>query len=66
MCTAGTLVAALDAVVYVIFPVAAGRLLRLIEGRPMFHRFGKRTIIVADVPWVCLCEREEAQKDKTR
>jgi len=51
----GTLVSCLDAAVYVLMPIYFARLLRWREERPLMHRLGKRTVIVADVPWVGLC-----------
>eukprot|EP00615_Pteridomonas_danica_P011780 CAMPEP_0114331576 /NCGR_PEP_ID=MMETSP0101-20121206/2506_1 /TAXON_ID=38822 ORGANISM="Pteridomonas danica, Strain PT" /NCGR_SAMPLE_ID=MMETSP0101 /ASSEMBLY_ACC=CAM_ASM_000211 /LENGTH=1431 /DNA_ID=CAMNT_0001461959 /DNA_START=122 /DNA_END=4417 /DNA_ORIENTATION=+ len=51
----GTLVALLDAVLFIMFPVFVGRLLRFVETRPLYHRFGKRSIVVADNAWVARC-----------
>lgn len=60
--TLGTIVAVLDALVYIKIPVFFGRLLRWLEGRPLYHRFGKRTIVVADTPWVGMCTEQYASK----
>lgn len=51
----GTIITTLDAALYIYFPIYLGRTLRIVEGRSIFHRFGKRTIIVTDVPWVARC-----------
>ena len=47
---------------YIKIPVFFGRLLRWLEGRPLYHRFGKRTIVVADTPWVGMCTEQYASK----
>lgn len=54
----GTALAALDSALFIFFPVLAGRLLRAWEGRALMHRFGKRTVVVADVPWVSRCTEQ--------
>lgn len=38
------------------------RFLRWREGRPLKHRFGKRTVVVADVPWVGRCTEAFSSK----
>lgn len=51
----GTVVSAADALFYVMCPILIYRAIRLMEGRPLYHRFGKRCIIVADNPWIGRC-----------
>jgi hypothetical protein len=49
------LVPLLDGITYVLTPVFFARLLRWFEGRPLYHRFGKRTLVIADNPFVARC-----------
>ena len=37
---------------YMCLPWVWACVLRLIQGRPLMHRFGKRTLVVVDVPYV--------------
>ena len=57
----GALVTLADSELYIYFPLL-GRVLRESEGRPAFHRFGKRTVVVADVPWVARCTEQFASR----
>ncbi|KXZ56995.1 hypothetical protein GPECTOR_1g9 [Gonium pectorale] len=43
---------AVDSVIYMFLPIIYAVILRVIQGRPIWHRMGKRTIVVADVPYV--------------
>lgn len=52
----------LDAFLYAFFPVVAALVLRLIQGRTLLARFGKRTVLVLDVPQVHQCVTAFAQK----
>lgn len=51
----GFLIGVLDAIVYIWCPVIIARSLRVMEGRDVLHRLGKRTIIIADTQWVAYC-----------
>ncbi|GIL76244.1 hypothetical protein Vretifemale_5725 [Volvox reticuliferus] len=42
----------IDSVIYMFLPIIYAVLLRAIQRRPLWHRMGKRTIVVADVPYV--------------
>mmetsp|Transcript_8636 Transcript_8636/g.27086 ORF Transcript_8636/g.27086 Transcript_8636/m.27086 type:complete len:1229 (+) Transcript_8636:143-3829(+) len=55
-------VAFLDAVLYAFFPVVAALALRLVQRRVLLARFGKRTVLVLDVPQVHQCVVAFAQK----
>jgi len=41
-----------DAVVYMFLPLLWTTILRILTGRQIFARLGKRTIVIGDVPWV--------------
>ena len=43
---------ALDAVLYSFLPLFFSLLLRLVQGRELLARLGKRTLVIADVPYV--------------
>ncbi|KAG2426569.1 hypothetical protein HXX76_012887 [Chlamydomonas incerta] len=43
---------AADSVLYMFLPIVYAMLLRWLQRRPIWHRMGKRTIVVADVPYV--------------
>jgi len=58
----GTAVALIDCLIYIMFPVFVGRLLRWAEGRSVNHRFGKRTVVIADVSWVANCSEQFASR----
>jgi hypothetical protein len=51
----GTGVNLLDGLLYIMFPVLVHRIIRYVEGTPLYHRFGKRSIIIADNPWIGRC-----------
>ena len=51
----GILVSLLDGITYVVLPVYIARALRWYEGRVLTHRFGKRTLVIADNPFVARC-----------
>ncbi|KAH8060278.1 hypothetical protein JL720_13616 [Aureococcus anophagefferens] len=55
-------VAALDALLYAFFPVVAALVLRFVQKRTMLARFGRRTIMVLDVPMVHQCAVAFGQK----
>ena len=55
-------VAALDALLYAFFPVVAALVLRFFQKRTMLARFGRRTIMVLDVPMVHQCAVAFGQK----
>ena len=55
-------VAALDALLYAFFPVVAALALRFVQKRTMLARFGRRTIMVLDVPMVHQCAVAFGQK----
>ena len=44
-----------DSAIYVWSAILAATLLRLVQGRPLLARWGKRTIVIADVPFVHQC-----------
>ena len=56
------ILAAADALLYAFFPVACALTLRLLQGRTLLARFGKRNILVLDVPQVSQCVAAYAQK----
>jgi hypothetical protein len=41
----------LDALVYVWLAEIMTAVLRVVQGRPLFHRMGGRTVVIGDVPW---------------
>jgi hypothetical protein len=51
-----------DALLYTFFTVVFALLLRLVQGRTLLARFGKRTCLVLDVPMVHQCAVAFAQK----
>ena len=51
-----------DALLYTFFTVVFSLLLRLVQGRTLLARFGKRTCLVLDVPMVHQCAVAFAQK----
>jgi len=55
-------VAAADALLYAFFPVVCALLLRFFQGRELLARFGKRTVLMLDVPQVHQCVTAYAQK----
>ncbi|GLI64923.1 hypothetical protein VaNZ11_008318 [Volvox africanus] len=50
--TLSKLALVVDSVIYMFLPIIYAVLLRAIQRRPLWHRMGKRTIVVADVPYV--------------
>ena len=56
------LVAACDALLYAFFPVCAALFLRCVQRRTLLARFGKRNVLVLDVPQVQQCATAFAQK----
>ena len=41
-----------DCVLYMFLPIVYACILRLLQGRPVWHRWGKRTVVIADIPYV--------------
>lgn len=44
--------ATLDALIYVFSPQWCCLLLRILEGRPLWHRMTGRSVVIGDIPWV--------------
>lgn len=49
------LIAFFDAIIYLFLPQWTTFLIRLVQGRHLFHRMGVRSIVIGDIPWVAQC-----------